>query len=68
MTKIKNIQDLYKQLNHKGDFIKLVADDFGLSPLYVKNFWFCKSGYWSIPEKNQDRVVELLQNTIKNQK
>lgn len=65
ISKIENIKNLYNQLNHKGKFIELVAEDLGGKPLSIKNNWF--SGFISIPDEHQDRVIELLQNTIKQQ-
>lgn len=65
LTKIDNIKELYAQLNKKTQFIIDCANDLGKSPLSLRQHWFSK--FWAIPEDYQDRVVELLQNTIKNQ-
>lgn len=65
MEKIDNIKTLYKQVWVKGDFIHLVALDLKLSWGHVRNQMFSA---WVIPEKYQDRIIELLQNTIKTQR
>lgn len=62
---IENIKNLYTQVDKKTKFIEMVADDLEKSPLTLRNHWF--SAFWSIPDEHQERVVELLQNTIKNQ-
>ena len=62
---IENIKELYQEVEKKTAFIKLVAEDLGLNPQYVRGHYF--SSFWTIPEDRQQRVVELLQNTIKNQ-
>lgn len=61
-----NIKNLFEQIDEKSNFIKLVAKEVGNTPLSIRTHWF--SNFWAIPEKHQERVVELLQNTIKNQK
>jgi hypothetical protein len=63
---IENIQKLWKKLDNKTEFIKLVAEDLDRSPNTLHNHWFAR--FWQVPEEHQPRVVELLQNTIKNQK
>ncbi len=65
MEKIENIKQLYAQITHKTKFIQIVADDLALSPRYLQNHYF--GGFWSIPEKHQDRIIVLMQNTIKLQ-
>ena len=65
---IENIQNLFSELNNKTKFIKEAADDLNKSPNTLRHHWFSNSGFWSIPEEYQPRVVELLQNKIKEQK
>jgi len=65
MSKIKNIQSLYSQISKKTDFIAMLAKDLGLNPQYVRGHYF--SSFWTIPEKYEDRVIELLQKTIRLQ-
>lgn len=62
--KIKNIKFLYNKLNHKGNFISMVAKDLGKSKKTLRQHWFSNTMDWSIPEVYQDRVIELLQRTI----
>ena len=66
MTKTENIKVLYLQVHAKTKFIQLVADDLNLNPQYVRGHYF--SGFWMIPEYKQDRIIELLQNTIREHK
>ena len=66
ITKIDNIKNLWSQLSNNGaktEFTLLVAEDLKKSPNTLRNHWF--SVFWQIPEKHQDRVIELLQNTIR---
>lgn len=63
--KIGNIKELYSQLKNKKEFMEIVSDDLDKKPNTLKNWWF--SGFFSIPDEYQDRVLELLKETIKNQ-
>ena len=66
ITKNQNIKNLWAKLPNDGsktEFIKVVAEDLGKSPNTLHNHWFAR--FWQIPEKHQDRVIELLQNTIR---
>ena len=65
MNKIENIRSLYNQISKKTAFIAMLAKDLGLNPQYVRSHYF--SSFWTIPEKYQDRVIELLQKTIRLQ-
>jgi|TARA_R110002111_G_scaffold8225_2_gene30728 hypothetical protein len=60
-----NIKNLYDQIENKFDFILLLANEFKVKPNSVRTNWFAT--YYSIPEKHEPRVIELLQNTIKSQ-
>jgi uncharacterized protein (DUF1778 family) len=62
---IENIKTLYGQLDDKTTFIETVAKEVGKKVITVRTHWFCR--YFAIPDEYQERVVELLQNTIKNQ-
>lgn len=62
---IEKIKNLYSQVKGKTEFIKAVATDLNKSPLTLRNHWF--SAFWSIPEENQARVVELLEERIQEQ-
>jgi hypothetical protein len=61
----EEIKKLYSQLNHKTDFMLIVAKDLNKKPNTLKNHWF--SGFFSIPDEYQERVIELLKITIKKQ-
>jgi len=67
-TKIDNIKKMWtEELNNDGaktSFIELCAKEFGKSARTLRQWWFSNNGYWSVPEKYQDRVIKLLQNTI----
>lgn len=62
---IENIKQLYKEVEGKNKFIGVVANEFNLKPTSIRTHWF--GNFWSIPESKQSKVVELLQNQIKNQ-
>ena len=64
-TDIQVIKDKYKQLNAKQKFIELVAKELNKSALSLSRNWF--SAYWSIPQSEQSKVIELLNETLKNQ-
>ena len=66
MTKIDNIQNLWHQLYNKTEFIKLVAKELDRSPNTLHNHWFAR--FWQVPREFEDRVIQLLQNTIEHQK
>ena len=61
----ENIKELFDQIENKLDFINLLSNEFKTKPNSIRNNWF--SSYYSIPEKHEPRVIELLQNTIKSQ-
>lgn len=67
LTKIDNIKSLYAQVNSKSKFLIATAEDLGKRAGTLKSHWFSDSGLWSVPEEHEDRVIELLQKTIKNQ-
>ena len=62
---LENTKNLFTNINDKQSFIMLCADEFGIKPISIRNNWF--SGFWSIPDKHQERVLVLLQNYIKHQ-
>jgi len=65
MRKIDNIQNLYHQLHNKTNFVKLVAVELDRSPNTLAHHWFAR--FWQVPKGCEDRVIVLLQNTIKQQ-
>lgn len=66
-SKIDNIKSLYAQIEEKGKFILLVANECKRKPNTVKTHWFTEASFWSVPDEFQDRVIELAQNTIAKQ-
>ena len=60
-----NIKHLYNQIENKHGFIILLSNEFKLKPNSIRNNWF--ASYYAIPNKHEDRVIELLQNTIQRQ-
>ena len=62
-----DIKANYQKLNHKTVFIRLLAASFEKkkSPVYLRNQWF--SGFWAIPISEQPKVLEFLNNVLKNQ-
>jgi len=61
----ENIKQLFNQIDNKFDFIILLSKEFKVKPNSIRNNWF--SSYYSIPEKHESRVVEILQQTIRQQ-
>ena len=60
-----NIKQLYKEIDRKTEFIQMVADHFKKSPQYLRGHWF--SSFWQVPEKYQEELIKIMQNTIKQQ-
>ena len=60
-----NIKHLFDQIDNKLDLISLLSNEFKVKPNSIRNNWF--SSYYSIPEKHESRVVEILQQTIRQQ-
>ena len=60
-----NIKNLFNQVDNKFDFILLLSKEFKVKPNSIRTNWFAT--YYSIPNKHQARVIQLLQNTIKTQ-
>lgn len=61
----ENIKQLFNQIENKFEFILLLSKEFKVKPNSIRNNWF--SSYYSIPEKHESRVVEILQQTIRQQ-
>tara|TARA_R110002051_G_C8374478_1_gene444101 strand:+ start:320 stop:526 length:207 start_codon:yes stop_codon:yes gene_type:complete len=61
----ENIKHLYTQIENKHGFIILLSHEFKLKPNSIRTNWFAT--FYSVPNKHQDRVIELLQNTIQRQ-
>lgn len=64
---IENIKKLYALIDDKTAFLLMASKDLKRSPKTLRAHWFSRTGFWSIPEEHQARVVELLQNTISKQ-
>ena len=62
---IDNIKHLYQTVKDKKTVREAVAEKCNISPLSVEKNWF--SGHWSIPEKHQADVVEVLQNQVRKE-
>ena len=62
---VKNIKQLFPQIENKYEFILLLSNEFKIKPSSIRTNWF--STFYSVPNKHQDRVIELLQNTIQRQ-
>jgi len=61
----ENIKHLFNQIENKKPFILLLSNEFKVKPNSIRNNWF--SSYYSIPKKHESRVVEILQQTIRQQ-
>jgi len=61
----QNIKQLFNQIDNKFDFIILLSNEFKVKPNSIRTNWF--STYYSIPQKHESRVLEILQNTIRQQ-
>lgn len=60
-----NIKALFDQVENKHEFIILLSKEFKRKPATIRTNWFAT--FYSVPEKNEERVLQLLQNTIKQQ-
>ena len=61
----ENIKELFDKIENKYKFILLLSKEFKIKPSSIRTNWF--STFYSVPDKHQKRVIELLQNTIKSQ-
>lgn len=61
----ENIKNLVGQLEDRKAFVELVAAEFDRKPSTISTHWF--AGFWSVPLEFEGRVVELLQNAIRQQ-
>ena len=61
----QNIKQLFNQIDNKFDFILLLSNEFHVKPSSIRTNWF--STYYSITQKHESRVLEILQNTIRQQ-
>lgn len=61
---MSNIQNLYNQIEVKGDFLSKCAKHFKRKPQTLKNHWFSAAGFYSIPEELLDEVITYMQNYI----
>jgi hypothetical protein len=62
---IQNIKKLYSEINNQKEFCLLLSKEFELKPNSIRTNWL--STYYSVPDKYQARVIEILQKTIKQQ-
>ena len=62
---IENIKILMAQVDNKTKAVVAVADACGKSPQTVRAHWLCDSGFWSVPESEQETVNRVLQNVVK---
>ena len=59
----ENTKKMYKQLSHKGDFCKEVANCFKVSINHVKNRML--GGEWNIKENRIPIINRMLQEQLK---
>ena len=64
---INNIKDLFQQVDDKPAFIYELSQHVEAKPNTIARHWLSNSGHWSIPERNQETVLTILQNWIKQQ-
>lgn len=62
---LDEIKEKYRLVKKKTEFIQLVAEKLNRGGLYLRNNWF--SSFWSIPTSEQQKVLDILNETIKNQ-
>lgn len=60
----EQIKTLYENLQHKGNFITLLANELNMSRKYISNYWFPSC---DVTKKHQAKVLQLLQNTLNEQ-
>ena len=64
--RIQNIQNQYKQIKKKSDFIIQLGKKLDRSPLTIRSYWF--SNFWSIPSEFEDQVLIEINNRLSEQK
>lgn len=63
---IENLMAMIKQ-GKKHTAISAIADHFDMAFTSVKTAWLSKSGGYSVPDDKRDKVIEILQNTVRLQ-
>ena len=63
---LEEIKELWKQINHKRDFMLEVSEELDRTPNTLYTHWFAR--FWSIPEQEQPKVLELMKAKIEEQK
>lgn len=58
----EEIQEKYKQLPNKMEFIKELAEDLGKQPRSIQANWF--AGFKIIPVKYQEKVLTKLNEKL----
>lgn len=61
ITKMENIKNLYSQVTDKGKVLETLAKEFKVKVTTIKTNWLSSS---SVPDGNQDKVIEIMQNAI----
>lgn len=63
---INVIQEKYRLVKHKGQFIRELAEYMHMKPGSIRNHWF--SNDWAIPEEKQERCLLFLDNYLRKNK
>ena len=61
---MKEIKDLYSQLNNKSEFVDVVSEKFNKNPGTVRNHWLYGN---AMPLEYQKEFRRLLKKAVKNQ-
>lgn len=60
------IEEQYEQIEDRKlrkELVRICSREFGVKELSIVNHWFGR--YYSVPDKYQDRVLQLIRNIRK---
>lgn len=64
ITLMDNIKEMYRDVGLKVPFLTALAAHLDRSVHTLNTHWFAR--FWAIPESEQVKVVEFMQNWIAN--
>lgn len=63
----KEIIQGFKKIKYKTGFILKAADHFGKVPATLRVHWFSASGFYSIPKKYREELLEMVKAETKKE-
>lgn len=57
-----NLKRLVAEMERKAEFVEIIANNYGLSYIYVMQNWF--QSRWNIPKDKIEEVLKIAQNYL----